>query len=147
MKSPGSMGPDPWNTSAAIKSQIVFSRPNIEDIGILCMNSQWVSEWLLSNSNFSAILWQEKVNFQWDDDESALYQTNMLNWYLYSASSLKQQFAGRHVAPLGHIILIPSQPVFSLSRRNKWDESFDAHHSNEESRVYGSRSLEYISCN
>jgi hypothetical protein len=26
----------------------------------------------------------------------------------YSASSLKQQSAGRHVAPLGHIILIPS---------------------------------------
>jgi hypothetical protein len=33
----------------------------------------------------------------------------------YSASSLKQQFAERHVALLGHIILIPSQPVFSLS--------------------------------
>jgi hypothetical protein len=33
----------------------------------------------------------------------------------YSASSLKQQSAGRHVAPLGHIILIPSQPVFALS--------------------------------
>jgi len=32
---------------------------------------------------------------------------------LYSASSLKQQSAGRHVAPLGHIILIPSQPVFA----------------------------------
>jgi hypothetical protein len=25
------------------------------------------------------------------------------------------QFAGRHVAPLGHIILISSQPVFALS--------------------------------
>ena len=32
----------------------------------------------------------------------------------YSASSLKQQSAGRHVAPLGHIILILSQPVFAL---------------------------------
>ena len=31
----------------------------------------------------------------------------------YSASSLKQQSAGRHVAPLGHIIPIPSQPVFA----------------------------------
>jgi hypothetical protein len=29
----------------------------------------------------------------------------------YNASSLKQQSAGRHVAPLGHIILIPNQPV------------------------------------
>ena len=34
---------------------------------------------------------------------------------LYSASSLKQQFTGRHVAPLGHIILIPSKPVFALT--------------------------------
>jgi hypothetical protein len=33
----------------------------------------------------------------------------------YSASSLKQQSAGRHVAPLRHIILIPSQPGFALS--------------------------------
>ena len=32
----------------------------------------------------------------------------------YSASSLKQQSTARHVAPLGHIILIPSQPVFAL---------------------------------
>jgi hypothetical protein len=32
----------------------------------------------------------------------------------YSASSLKQQSAGRHVAPLVHIILIPSQPVLLL---------------------------------
>jgi hypothetical protein len=33
----------------------------------------------------------------------------------YSASSLKQHSAGRHVAPLGHIIPIPSQPVFAFS--------------------------------
>ena len=33
----------------------------------------------------------------------------------YSASSLKQQSAARHVAPLRHIIMIPSQSVFVLS--------------------------------
>ena len=33
----------------------------------------------------------------------------------YSARSLKQQSADRHVAPLGHIILILSQPFFALS--------------------------------
>ena len=33
----------------------------------------------------------------------------------YSVTSLKQQSAGRNVAPLAHIILIPSQPVFALS--------------------------------
>jgi hypothetical protein len=31
----------------------------------------------------------------------------------YSASSLKQQSAGRHVALLGHIIMILSQQVFA----------------------------------
>jgi hypothetical protein len=33
----------------------------------------------------------------------------------YSTSSLKQQSVDRDVAPLGHIILIPSQSVFALS--------------------------------
>jgi hypothetical protein len=39
--------------------------------------------------------------------------TCFLSWtFFYSASSLKQQFVCRHVVPLRHIILIPSQPVF-----------------------------------
>jgi len=33
----------------------------------------------------------------------------------YIASSLKQQSADRHVAPLGYIILIPGQLVLALS--------------------------------
>jgi hypothetical protein len=33
----------------------------------------------------------------------------------YTASSLKQQFADKHVAPLGHIIPIPSRTVIALS--------------------------------
>ena len=39
----------------------------------------------------------------------------MLSWILYSARSLKQQSTGRHVASLGHIILIPCQQVFALN--------------------------------
>jgi hypothetical protein len=40
---------------------------------------------------------------------SALFKTNMLSKLDFdSASSLKQQSSGRHVAPLGRIILIPS---------------------------------------
>jgi hypothetical protein len=35
--------------------------------------------------------------------------------FFYSAGSLKQQSVDRHVAALGHIILILSQPVFALS--------------------------------
>jgi len=40
----------------------------------------------------------------------------------YSASSLKkkQQSTGRHVDALGHIILIPSQPVFALTQQNQF---------------------------
>jgi hypothetical protein len=66
-------------------------------------------------SNFSAISWREQVNFQWDDDEVHLVLDQHAELDFYSASSLKQQSADRHVAPLGHIILIPSQPVFALT--------------------------------
>ena len=31
--------------------------------------SEWVSDCCLSPNNFSAISWQEQVNFQWDDGE------------------------------------------------------------------------------
>jgi len=45
---------------------------------------------------------------------SALYWNNALGW-TFSASSIKQQSVDRHVAPPGHIILIPSQPVFPFN--------------------------------
>jgi hypothetical protein len=52
-------------------------------------------------------------SFQRDDDVCfVLDQHAELDFY--SPSSLKQQFAGRNVAPFGHIILIPSQLVFAL---------------------------------
>ena len=60
---------------------------------------------------FSAISWREQINLHWDDDEVRF----VLELDFYSANSLKQQSADRHAAPLGHIILIPSQPVFALS--------------------------------
>ena len=34
---------------------------------------------------------------------------------IYSASTLKRQSTVRNVAPLGHIIVTPSQPVFALN--------------------------------
>jgi hypothetical protein len=55
-----------------------------------------------------------QVDFHWDDDDEVRFvldQHTELDYY--SASSLKQQSAGRHIAPLGHIILTPSQPVFA----------------------------------
>ena len=64
---------------------------------------------------FLATSWREQVNVQWDDDEDRLVLDQHAEFDFYSASSLKQQSAGRHVAPLGHIILIPNQQVFALS--------------------------------
>jgi hypothetical protein len=77
-----------------------------------------MSEWLLFNANsaiFLAISWRKQVNFQWDNDEVRFVLDQHAELDFYSSSSLKQQSAGKHVAPLGHIILIPSQPVFVLS--------------------------------
>jgi hypothetical protein len=59
--------------------------------------------------------WREQVHFQWNDNEVHFDLDQHAELEFYSASSLKQQSEGRHVAPLGHIILIPSQPVFALT--------------------------------
>jgi hypothetical protein len=64
---------------------------------------------------FLATSWREQVNVQWDDDEDRHVLNQHSEFDFYSANSLKQQSAGRHVAPLGHIILIPNQQVFALS--------------------------------
>ena len=87
--------------------------------------SDWVSVAKRQFSHFSVISWRE-VNFQWDDDEVRFVlekHAEVVHFFhnqqdelkLHSASSLKQQTAGGHVAPLWHIILIPSLPVFALS--------------------------------
>ena len=50
-----------------------------------------------------------------DDDEVRSVLVLHAELDFYSASSLKQQSADRHVAPLKHIIRIPNQPVFALT--------------------------------
>jgi hypothetical protein len=57
----------------------------------------------------SAISWREQVNFQRDDDEVRFVLDQHAELDFYSASSLKQESVGRHVASLRHIILILSQ--------------------------------------
>ena len=52
---------------------------------------------------------------QWNDNDVRFPLDQHAELDLFSASSLKQQSTGRHVALLGQIILIPSQPVFALS--------------------------------
>ena len=71
-----------------------------------------IIQWLLFNT---AISWREKFNLQSDDDEVRLVPDQHANLNLYSASSLKQQTVDSYVAPLEHIILIPSQLIFALS--------------------------------
>ena len=68
--------------------------------------------------NISAIfqLYHGKnVHFQWDDDELRIVLDQHTELDIYSASLSKQQFAGRHVAPLGHIILIQSTSLCFFS--------------------------------
>ena len=55
---------------------------------------------------FSSIMARTSVRFVLDQHAELDF---------YSASSMKQPSVGRHVVLLGHIILIPSQPVFALS--------------------------------
>jgi hypothetical protein len=70
---------------------------------------------LFNSAICSAISWWEQINFQWDDDDVRFVLDNTPSWNFYCASSLKQHSADSHVAPLRHVILIQSQPVFALS--------------------------------
>ena len=70
------------------------------------MHVQNLSEWLLFNANstiFQLYQGEYRLNFNGMMTRPALYQTNTLSWICYSASSLKQQSADRHVASLGQI--------------------------------------------
>jgi hypothetical protein len=81
---------------------------------VILYGSTWVSCWLTSSKHlFSYINVRTRYISQswwW----CPLCRTIRLV-RLYSASSLKQQSVGRRVAPLGHIILIPNYPIFSIS--------------------------------
>ncbi len=70
-----------------------------------------MSEWMFIDTCIKA----RTITFQWDDDQVRFVLDQHALLYLYSASSLKQQSADRHVVLLGHIILNPSLPVFDLS--------------------------------
>ena len=65
--------------------------------------------------HFSAISWRDPVTIRLDDDDFRFVLDQHTKLDLYNASSLKQQSACRHVAPLGHIIPIPNQSGFALT--------------------------------
>ena len=62
---------------------------------------------------FLSISWQEQITFRWDEVHFVLKKHDDLDFHW--AYSLKQQSMDRHIAPLGHIILNPSPPVFALT--------------------------------
>jgi predicted alpha/beta hydrolase len=70
----------------------------------------------MPNDQFFSYIMARTSYFQWnDDDDVSFVLDQQAELDFYSASSLKQQSVDRHVAPLGHIILIASQTVFALS--------------------------------
>jgi hypothetical protein len=79
--------------------------------------SEWVIVVYCQFSNYSAISWREQVDFQCGDDEVRFVQDQHDELDFYSASTLKQQSAGRHVAPPWRIIPIQNQLIcfFSLT--------------------------------
>ena len=68
---------------------------------------------LMPTQQLFSYIMARTINFQWDNDEVRFVLDQHAELDFYSATSLRQQFAGRHVAPL--VILIPNQPVFALS--------------------------------
>ena len=78
---------------------------------ILWIMSQWV---IVFKCQFSYIM-ARKSTFSMRWWWGPLY-SRPTRWVdFYSARPLHQQSAGRHVVPLGHIIVFPSQPVCSFS--------------------------------
>jgi hypothetical protein len=57
---------------------------------------------------------KNQLHFRWENGYDCLVLDQHAELDFHSASSLKQQSAGRHVAPLGHIMQILSQSVFGL---------------------------------
>jgi hypothetical protein len=47
---------------------------------------------------------ENKLYFDDDDDVHFVHMTKMLNWIVHSVSTMKQLTAGRHVAPLRHLL-------------------------------------------
>jgi len=77
---------------------------------------KWVSDYcLMPTQQFSSYIMGRTSYIQWNDDDVCFVLDQHAEFDFYSASSLKQQSADRHVAPLGHIILIPSQAAFALT--------------------------------
>ena len=59
-------------------------------------------------SDCSLTAGREQITIGRDDDDVHFVLDQ------YASKTLKKQSMGRHVAPLGHIIMTPNRPVFTL---------------------------------
>jgi len=73
----------------------------------------WVIVYLHQGSNFSALSWPEQVVYRWDDDDAGFVQDQHAKLEFKMPVQWNKS-ASRHVAPLGHIILISIQRVYTL---------------------------------
>ena len=64
------------------------------------------------NEQFFVYTMARTSYIQWANLHFIINRRSQLDFY--SASSLKQQYMDRHVAPLGNMTLIPSKPVFAF---------------------------------
>jgi len=77
-------------------------------------NKIWVSEWLLFNASSAIVQLYHGENKLILNDDEIRFVLDTLSW-IFIVLAHWNKSAGRRVASLGHIILIPSQPVFALS--------------------------------
>ena len=89
----------------------LFNIRYYENMTITFFLNEWVDDCcLMPNEHLFRCIMMRTNYIQWDDDvRFGLDQHAELDFY--SASSLKQKSVGRHVTPLWHIILIPSQSL------------------------------------
>ena len=91
-------------TSEQYTSYVMAKRSEQYTSYVMARTSEKYTSYLMARTSY----------IQRDDDDVRSVLDQHTQWDVYSASSLKQQSSGRHVAPLKHIILIPSQPGFGL---------------------------------
>ena len=89
----------------------LFNIRHYENMNITFFLNEWVDDCcLMQNEHLFSCIMTRTNYIQWDDDvRFGLDQHAELDFY--SASSLKQKSVGRHVTPLWHINLIPSQSL------------------------------------
>jgi hypothetical protein len=81
------------------------------------LKKEWVSKWLLFDAKWAIFQLHHGQNklhsmrWYW---YTLCIETNTLSW-IFVVLAQSQQSAGRHDAPLGHIILITSQPDLAFS--------------------------------